>query len=46
VVNLNEKLDRKITALRDEMRSEFKEVKSMIRFSYAELDQGALRIAN
>jgi alcohol dehydrogenase class IV len=29
VVNLNEKLDREMTALRQEMRSEFGEVKSM-----------------
>lgn len=34
VVNLNEKLDREMTALRQEMRTEFGEVKSMIKFSY------------
>ncbi len=38
VVNLNEKLDREMTALRQEMRTEFGEVKSMIKFSYTELD--------
>ena len=31
---------------REEVKEEFKEVKSMIKFSYAELDQGALRIYN
>jgi len=39
VVNLNEKLDREMTALRQEMRTEFGEVKSMLKFSYAELDR-------
>jgi len=39
VVNLNEKLDREMTALRQEMRTEFGEVKSMIKFSYTELDR-------
>jgi len=38
VVNLNEKFDREIAALRQEMKSEFSEVKAMIKFSYAELD--------
>lgn len=44
VVNLNEKLDREMTTLRQEMRTEFGEVKSMIKFSYTELDRrlGAL----
>jgi hypothetical protein len=40
VANVNEKLER----FRQEVQEEFKEVKSMIKFSYAELDQGALRI--
>jgi hypothetical protein len=39
VVNLNEKLDREMTALRQEMRTEFGEVKSMLKFSYTELDR-------
>jgi len=32
VTNVSEKLDREITALRDEMRTEFNEVKSMTKF--------------
>jgi hypothetical protein len=39
VVNLDEKLDREMTALRQEMRTEFGEVKSMLKFSYTELDR-------
>ncbi len=39
VVDLNENLDREMTALRQEMRTEFGEVKSMIKFSYTELDR-------
>ena len=40
VANVIEKLD----GFRREVQEEFKEVKSMIKLSYAELDQGALRI--
>ena len=40
VANVKEKLER----FRQEVQEEFKELKSMIKFSYAELDQGALRI--
>ena len=39
VVNLNEKFDREIGALRHEMKTEFNEVKSMIKFSYTDLDR-------
>lgn len=38
VSNVDEKLDREITALREDMRAEFSEVKSMSKFSYVELD--------
>lgn len=39
VTNLDEKLDREMDSLRHEMRTEFAEVKSMIKFSYTELDR-------
>jgi len=39
IANLNEKVDREMTALRQEMRTEFGEVKSMLKFSYTELDR-------
>jgi ABC-type phosphate transport system auxiliary subunit len=38
-VMLNEKMDRMRQELRDEMRSGFDEVRSAIRFSYAEIDR-------
>jgi len=38
VANVNEKLDREVTFLRQEMKSEFGEVKAMIKFSHAELN--------
>ena len=44
VVNLDEKLDRELTALRQEMRTEFSEVKSMVKFSYTELDRRMMAI--
>ena len=31
---------------REEVKEELKEIKAMVKFSYAELDQGVLRIAN
>lgn len=36
---LSEKVDRDIRSLRVEMKAEFAEIKAMIKFSYAELDQ-------
>lgn len=39
VINLNEKFDREISAFRHEVKEEFKEVRALIKFSYAELDQ-------
>lgn len=39
VANVDEKLDREITAFRQDMKAEFGEVKAMIKFSYAEFDR-------
>ncbi len=42
----HEVIRQEMREFREEVKEEFKEVKSMIKFSYAELDQGALRISN
>ena len=46
VTNLNEKFDREISSFREENEQAHREILSAIKFSYAELDQGAFRISD